>query len=467
MAVLTARHCINGDVNGRNGPNPPIQYPIIIQVGNQNGGWLRQYTSSNITPTKTWANGPQDANNAGNDVAVIFLDPPGTLPPALPGPAWDYAQIVHPSLTSPCPTSGCGDANGGTYSPPFGMAGWAPQDAPVFRQVAYDTGFNHYPGRPDDRGQYWEHDQGSIHDDPGDSGGPLFVRRGDPKRLGFFYRDVIGVLSGDSHSLIGHDYDRWADITRGAIADWVRTALADPIPRSASWKASHLNLTWYGDLDYYGPCQTDVDSDCDHIYNYHDNCPGWVNPDQRDSLDNGIGDACRNPPPPSPWCSAKWNCFDDYTGATVVSCPLGLQGLTLQRLIGSTFQTVTANTTQVLNAFTVDYGTAPGTVLTYRVLRGGVAGSPMQVTATDCGCHPSTYCGYGGIECGVVGNECGGTESCGQCAAGLSCSSNHCCPEGQKWDDIRNICTAKPKQCPIGWGDCGGYCCRCTKQTCS
>jgi hypothetical protein len=113
------------------------------------------------------------------------------------------------------------------------------------------------------------------------------------------------------------------------------------------------------------------------------------------------------------------------------------------------------------------FGTAPNTVLTYRVLRDSVPGPSMQVTATDCSCHPSNYCGYGGIECGVVPNNCGGTESCGQCATGMACSSNHCCPQGQAWDNIRNICTAKPKQCPTGWGDCGGYCCKCTKETCS
>jgi hypothetical protein len=277
-------------VNGDDSGNPPIQYPVTISVGNRNDKWVRQYTSNNITPSKTWAAGLQTTGNAGNDIAVIFLDPPGTsLPGARPGPAWDYAQIVHPSLTSPCPTSGCNDANGGIYLPMLGMAGWAPVDAPVFRQVAYDSGFHHYPGRPDDRGQYWERVRGSIDVDPGDSGGPLFVRRPDPQRPGNFYRDVIGVLSSKDS-----DYDRWADITRGAIADWVRSALADPIPRGPNWKAAHPNMIWYGDVDYVGVCQQS-DADCDHIYDYHDNCPSISNPDQRDTLDNGVGDACRAP----------------------------------------------------------------------------------------------------------------------------------------------------------------------------
>src|SRR5262249_40347575 len=161
--------------------------------------------------------------------------------------------------------------------------------------------------------------QGSIHVDPGDSGGPLFVRRPDPHRPGSFYRDVIGVLSGDQHNTPGHDYDKWTDITRGAIADWVRTALADPIPRGPNWKAAHPHLSWYGDVDYLGGCQTASDTDCDHIYDYHDNCKGVFNPDQRDTLDNGVGDACRTPPPPppTPYCTATWTCFDNYIGATI------------------------------------------------------------------------------------------------------------------------------------------------------
>jgi hypothetical protein len=109
-------------------------------------------------------------------------------------------------------------------------------------------------------------------------------------------------------------------------------------------------------VDYIGGCQQSSDVDCDHIYDYHDNCRDVFNPDQRDTLDNGVGDACRTPPPPPPtaWCSAQWTCFDNYTGAAVISCPLGLQGLTLQRLVNGAFQTITANTTQALNAFVAD-----------------------------------------------------------------------------------------------------------------
>jgi len=327
MAVLTARHCVNGDESG----NPPIQYPVTITVGSDKNLPIHQYSSHNIIPSKTWAPGPQRADLPGNDIAVIFLDPlgsggitrPGNCPPAsgspqpefCPGPVLEDAQIIHPSLSSPCPTTGCGDdANGGDYDPQLGMAGWAPQDAPRYRQVAYDTEFHHFPGKPDDRGQYWEHRQGSIHDNPGDSGGPLFVRRPVPNMRGVFYRDVIGVLHG-VQSVPLADFDNWVDVTRGAIADWVRNALADPIPRGPKWRAQHPGLIWIGDVDYTGPCNTALDRDCDHVYDIHDNCPDVFNPDQRDTNDQGRGDACPPPPPQTPPnCGIAFSCpFVDYT----------------------------------------------------------------------------------------------------------------------------------------------------------
>lgn len=196
MAVLTARHCLNGDDT-----NPPMTFPIQVQVGGDSNNFLKVYTSNNIIPSRAWATGPQTTGNPGNDIAVLFLDPPGNaIPGSMPGPVLELAQIGHPSLVSPCPTSGCGDdANGGTYDPQLGMVGWAPSDAPRFRQIAFDSEFHHFPGKPDDRGQYWQHVQGSIHDDPGDSGGPLFVRRPVPGRPGLFFRDVIGVLSDVRH----------------------------------------------------------------------------------------------------------------------------------------------------------------------------------------------------------------------------------------------------------------------------
>jgi Trypsin len=203
MTVLTAAHCLNGTA----GELPPMAFPITINVGSVQGSWVRQYTSNNVTPFKSWEAGPQQSSVFGNDLAILFLDPPGTiLLGAKPGPAFDYATILHPTLSSPCPMSGCdNDSNGGDYSPPLGMAGWAPRDAGHARQVAFDTSFNHYPGSPDGVGQYWQHDQGSIHDDPGDSGGPLFVRRPVANQPGLFCRDVIGVCTESTRLCVwGH-----------------------------------------------------------------------------------------------------------------------------------------------------------------------------------------------------------------------------------------------------------------------
>jgi len=38
------------------------------------------------------------------------------------------------------------------------------------------------------------------------------------------------------------------------------------------------------------------DADNDGVYNARDNCPNTYNPDQKDSVGDGIGDACRNLP---------------------------------------------------------------------------------------------------------------------------------------------------------------------------
>lgn len=291
MAVLTARHCINGNDDPA-GPSPPIVFPITISVGDS-GTPITRYTSSRAV---TWAAGPQTYDNAGNDIAIVFLDSTG----ATAGPALGYLQIVHPTFTSPCPVQGCGDANGGQYDPLLGMSGWAPTPPTFTRQLALDRDFNHFPGKPDDRGQYWRHPQGSIHLDHGDSGGPLFVRRPHPQEPGLFFRDVIGIAASSSSGSLFTDYDYWVDITRGAIAEWVKNNLADPLPRGPVWRARHPNLIFVGDVDYTGSCKQSIDSDCDHILDVHDNCPGLFNPDQLDTLDDGVGDACRNLPPNPP-----------------------------------------------------------------------------------------------------------------------------------------------------------------------
>ena len=52
------------------------------------------------------------------------------------------------------------------------------------------------------------------------------------------------------------------------------------------------------------------DDDGDGIDNMHDNCPTVYNPDQKDSVGNGIGDACRVPLPGDANRDGKVDCKD-------------------------------------------------------------------------------------------------------------------------------------------------------------
>jgi Trypsin len=459
--VLTAAHCVTscgGTVNPQ------------VYVGEYAGTAALPENTRHTESVESRVAGCFDfGKEIGIDMALLFLD----------APVLDQARIVRPSLTSPY--AGGSDDNGGDYGF-IGIAGWSPYgpdgQTGVPHQILYRQAvrwntvtLHHYPGLPDDpAGQFWVHVVDGIGLGRGDSGGPLFVVRPDGTR------DPIGVVSGISWNLYDcgfYSCDYWADITRGYNAQWIRDHVKDSDHggHSTAWRYRHGKPDdfWFGEVDYTGHCQQVNDADCDHWYDAHDNCPSTPNVDQGDSDDDGIGDACP-PPPPAPWCTAQWECDDDYHGATVISCPLGLSDLTLQRLIDGTFETISANTTQDLNAF-VDYDDPPaGTVVTYQVIRSDLNGStpsgPLTVMATDCSCHPDTSCG-GDAECGTLPDGCGGTVSCGTCGSGLSCSENHCCPTGQSWDGIRNLCTTRPRSCPLGQGDCGGYCCRCTANRCS
>ncbi len=184
----------------------------------------------------------------------------------------------------------------------------------------------HYPGAPDDLGHFWtESSTNSLTLPRGaDIGGPLFLQRGTDHT-----REPIGVLAGlyassdassadlgdepgDDHedpTVNGADLNVvWTDLTREPTATWIRDQMRATV--TDHWRAQHGVGAdyWKGDVDYTGPCQTIADSDCDHWYDAHDNCPTVANIDQADANDNGIGDACDQPPAFAPRCVPTTTC---------------------------------------------------------------------------------------------------------------------------------------------------------------
>jgi hypothetical protein len=87
-------------------------------------------------------------------------------------------------------------------------------------------------------------------------------------------------------------------------------------------------------------------------------------------------------------------------------------------------------------------------------------GTTPGIQFTERACQPFA-CSDLGAQCGTIGDGCGGTLDCGTCASGDSCSLNMCCPAGTSWSTVTQSCSADPLVCGKGYGDCGGYCCKC------
>ncbi len=202
--------------------------------------------------------------------------------------------IARPSFQVP-PASIDGEAY--TFQPGLvGAAGWGTLRAD--RQVAFYDFLVRLGG-------VWNAfpDTGQAMLENGDSGGPLFYTRADGGR------DPFGIASqtvtNEIHQVVKNI---WADVTRSELAGWIKTNALDtnaraslkpsPLPQqSERWLQVHgknKSNYWFGEVDYVGPCARGDDLDCDHWFIEHDNCPFDFNPDQRDSDDDGVGDACDN-----------------------------------------------------------------------------------------------------------------------------------------------------------------------------
>jgi hypothetical protein len=180
--------------------------------------------------------------------------------------------------------------------------------------------------------------------------------------------------------------------------------------------------------------------------------------------------------PPTLVCSGTGTCSSSgYTAdgfATITCNPLSMVGgfdISLERQVNGAWQTeqTTLLETPGFGATLTDSYPTNGSLqtLTYRVCSSDSSGTACGATFTvesvsSCSCEPMT-CAAQGAQCGSASNACGGTQSCGTCAAGETCSSNRCCPTGEVWNTISNTCSTHPGVCPKGEGDCGGFCCRC------
>jgi hypothetical protein len=468
--ILTAQHCINGDNTGK----PGLSFPIRVGVGAtrlSGGGSRGLYTVSSRSQVVTATPGPQTIGASGSDLALLFLDKGQfVINTSFAGVPNYNGQAIGSQPYIVRPTLGGAEPN-----TRIGMAGWSSSGSTTNRQVAFDSNDTVSSDTDDPGGGWnsWEHRQGSIHVDPGDSGGPLF-------QLitvdGHTFRDVIGVLHGYLHAV--NDYDLYADITGGSQGQqWLLANVRQP------------NGRWIGEVGYMGPCHGNTvgngddynDDDCDHWTNADDNCRSVYNPDQNDTGELGIGDACRLPPPPppaTPSCTVRLGCNVPTRPYASFECsmrPGWRPGQSHYRVYESKahagFLPILESRTEVFG-----YDLSADESARYMVCYvddlnpdSDSMCSPDIITipgSKTCTCNPRT-CGGESLDCGTTDDGCGGQLSCGTCGNGLACSTNHCCPTGKTWSDVTLSCATKPVVCTLPKVDCGGYCCKCSGTSCS
>jgi hypothetical protein len=99
--------------------------------------------------------------------------------------------------------------------------------------------------------------------------------------------------------------------------------------------------------------------------------------------------------PYPPNCSAAFTCLPTHVGATTITCPGGLAGLTLQRFDGTMWAQVN-NATETATTFVDPYAPPPSTEIDYQVTltdSDGTAVSAMNpVYSHDCACFTTVVC---------------------------------------------------------------------------
>jgi len=293
--VLTAGHCVYGFLHNIAGTKPVISYGIGTAVADAHAATTGSPDVLLTLDTGGTGGANLPVSEVPNDLAIYYMDTSSldadfasavaSGNPA--GAAWrllletergDRASLQAPPLGSTQ-----------QVQIPVGIAGYSPfqgsRQVKFFNsgEVVASSAINQAPPTG-----AWFHGPSDV--TPGDSGGPMFRVRSDGTR------EVFGVASAslivEGEFLAG---DLWADITSPANSAWIRSHLVDHShdgPDQANWRRLHPGYLWKGEVEYTGPCRPEDDADCDHWTDEHDNCPFVLNPEQTDTDDDGVGDAC-------------------------------------------------------------------------------------------------------------------------------------------------------------------------------
>jgi hypothetical protein len=108
-----------------------------------------------------------------------------------------------------------------------------------------------------------------------------------------------------------------------------------------------------------------------------------------------------------------------------------------------------------LGTLSQTFGGLPSNVDRVRILLGShlSTGADVPIHLEIDSCTPTT-CAAAGATCGQVADGCGGTLTCGTCAAGNVCSANACvcapqsCPVNTQWNPTLCRCTLPPQPQP-------------------